>query len=404
MLLNEEDYLAHYGILRKSGRYPWGSGDTQGQRNKDFLDHVDSLRSQGLSETEIAKGLDMTTTELRALKSIAKNQQKQAEINEAQRLRDKGLSPTAIGRKMGKNESSVRAMLAPGEKYKENVLEVTSNMLKDQVAKKDYIDIGAGVENHIGVAKTRLNTAVAMLQEEGYKVHYVKIPQLGTGKETTMKVLSAPDVTYSEVFKNRDKIKQITDFSEDFGNTYLGIKTPLSVDSKRIGIRYAENGGSTADGVIYVRPGVSDLSLGNSRYAQVRIAVDGTHYLKGMAMYKDDLPRGVDLVFNTNKSNTGNKLDAMKAMKDDPDNPFGATVRQIIKLDSKGKEVVTSAMNIVNEEGDWSNWSKNLSTQFLSKQSPKLATSQLAMTYDSKVKEFNEIMSLTNATVSKKLL
>src|SRR5438874_783466 len=48
-----------------------------------------------------------------------------------------------------------------------------------------------------------------------------------------------------------------------------------------------------------------------------------------MAMHHDNLPPGVDILFNTNKSDTGNKLDAMKPMKDDPTNPFGATVRQI---------------------------------------------------------------------------
>ena len=49
------------------------------------------------------------------------------------------------------------------------------------------------------------------------------------------------------------------------------------------------------------RRGVADLDLGDSHYAQVRILVDGTHYLKGMAMYSDDMPDGADIVFNTNK-------------------------------------------------------------------------------------------------------
>jgi DNA-binding CsgD family transcriptional regulator len=403
--MDEENYLAHYGILRKSGRYPWGSGDTQGQRNKSFLDYVDGLKKQGLSEVEIAAGQGLTTTELRAAKSIAKNEQKQARFNEAQRLRDKGMSPTEIGKKMGINESSVRALLAPGRRDTENILHTTSDMLRDQVATKKYIDIGTGVENSIGVSGTRLNNAVAILQEEGYKIQYLKIPQVGAaGNFTTMKVLTGPDVSYSELLKNKADVKQITDFSDDGGRSFFGLQTPLSIDSKRVAIRYADEGGATADGVIYVRPGVSDVSLGNSRYAQVRVAVDGTHYLKGMAMYKDDLPRGVDLMFNTNKSNSGNKLDALKEMKDDPDNPFGAVVRQIIKKDANGKDVVTSAMNIVNEEGNWDTWSKSLSTQMLSKQSPRLAISQLAMTYDSKVRDFNEIMSLTNPTVKKKLL
>lgn len=414
MIIDEEDYLAHYGILRKSGRYPWGSGETQSTRNRTFLDTVEGLRKDGMSESEIARGFGITTTQLRAVKSIARNEEKQADIAMAQRLKEKGYSNIAIGKRMGINESSVRAMLAPGQKDKVDILEATSKMLKDQVAKKDYIDIGTGVERSlplgdnpnakIGISATKLSTAVARLREEGYTVHYVKVEQLGTGQQTTVKVLAKPGVQYSEVFKNRANIKQISDYSEDGGRSFLGLQTPISVSSKRVAVRYAEQGGADADGVIYVRPGKSDLSLGGARYAQVRIAVDGTHYLKGMAMYKDDLPPGVDLMFNTNKRNTGDKLDAMKALKDDPDNPFGAVVRQITKPGADGKRKVTSAMNIVNEEGDWEGWSKSLSSQMLSKQSPSLAKTQLDMTHDRKRRELEEIMALTNPAVRRKLL
>lgn len=401
MIVDEDDYLMHYGILRKSGRYPWGSGETQSARHKSFLDHVENLRRQGLSEPEIARGMGITTTQLRAAKSIAKNEQKQADIAMAQRLKDKGYSNVAIGERMGIRESSVRALLAPGQKEKADILETTSNMLKDQVAKKRYIDIGSGVENHIGISQTKLNTAVVRLREEGYPVYYVKVPQLGTGQNLTVKVLVAPGTPYSEVYKNRHEIKQIVETSDDGGRTFLGIQKPLSVSSKRVAVRYAEQGGADLDGVIYVRPGVSDLSLGAARYAQVRIAVDDTHFLKGVVMYKDDLPNGVDIMFNTNKSDTGNKLDAMKSMKNDEDNPFGSVVRQLVDPSTKK---VTSAMNIVYEEGDWDNWSKSLSAQVLSKQSPTLAKTQLDMTFERKKNELDEIKSLTNPAVRKKLL
>lgn len=404
MILKEENYLEHYGILRKSGRYPWGSGGTESARNRSYLDTIDSLKKKGMSEAEIAKGFGITTTQLRAAKSIALNQQKQEKIGQAQRLKDKGYSNVAIGQRMGLNESSVRALLSPGEKDKVDVLKTTASMLKDQVEQKNYIDIGSGVENHIGVSQTKLQTAVAMLQEEGYKVHYVKVQQLGTGQQTTIKVLTKPDIPYSEVYRNRGNIKTVTNFSQDGGRSFLGLQPPLSIKSKRIAVNYAEHGGTDADGVIYVRPGVKDLSLGASRYAQVRVAVDGTHYIKGMAMYKDNLPSGKDLVFNTSKSNTGNMKDALKEMKDDPDNPFGATVRQIIEKGPDGKDRVTSAMNIVNEEGDWGGWSKSLSSQMLSKQDPKLAESQLNMTYERRTNELRDIQKLTNPTVKRKLL
>ena len=409
MIIDEQTYLAHYGILRRSGRYPWGSGGNQSTRNRTFLDMIDGLRRQGMTEKQIADSFStpehpFTTTMLRAAKSIAKNQQKQSDIAQAQRLKEKGYSNVEIGRRMKINESSVRALLAPGQRDKADVLVTTSNMLKEQVAKKGLIDVGSGVERHIGISQTKLGTAIARLQEEGYTVHYVKVEQLGTGQQTTIKVLAAPNTTYGQVFRNRDQIKQITDYSEDGGRTFFGIQPPISVKSSRIGVRYADQGGADADGVIYVRPGVEHLSLGKSRYAQVRVAVDGTHYIKGMAMYKDDLPDGVDLVVNTNKHNTGDKLDAFKPMKDDPDNPFGAVVRQITKTGKDGKKKVSSAMNIVNEEGDWENWSRSLSSQVLSKQSPTLARTQLDMTFDRRKRELDEIMSLTNPAVRRKLL
>lgn len=405
--VNLEKELKHYGTKRHSGRYPWGSGENPHQRDGAFLGMVADLKREGLTESEIAKGLGMTTTQLRAAKSIAKNAQKQADISMAQRLKDKGLSNVAIGERMGINESSVRALLAPGVKDKLDVLQATSSMLRDQVDQKGFIDIGTGVANQLGIADTKLATAVAVLKEQGYTVHNVQVDQLGTQNKTTIKVLAPPGTTYRDIAMATENIRQIQEFSEDGGRSYLGIKDPLPVSSKRIAVRYDEDGGSDADGVIYVRPGVEDISIGNARYAQVRVAVDGTHYLKGMAIYKDDLPDGVDLMFNTNKKNTGNKLDAMKELKDDPDNPFGATIRQ--RIDPKtGK--VTSAMNIVGskdgsgEEGSWDTWSRNLPSQFLSKQSPTLAKSQLDMTYDRKRAELDEIMALTNPAVRRKLL
>ena len=402
MIYTHGDYLAHYGILRKSGRYPWGSGNSESTRNRSFLDIIDMHRKEGMSEAEIAKGYDLTTTQLRATRRIALAQQKQEQRLTAQRLRDKGMSKSAIGRQMNLNESSVRALLKVGEDDNANALQVTANMLKEQVAKKKYIDVGEGVERQIGVTKDRLATAVAMLKEEGYTTHSVFIEQANlAGKFTRMKVLAPPKVTQSEVNRNRGQIRQIDELSDDHGRSFDGgFQTPLNVSSRRIKVNYAEDGGAAADGVIYVRPGVKDLAIGSKRYGQVRIAVDGTHYLKGMAVYKEDLPAGTDLVFNTNKKNTGRKKDVMKPLADDPEFPFGSIVRQVKGPDGK----VNSALNLVNEEGAWDKWSKTLSSQMLSKQSPELAKGQLNMTFERRQKEFDEINSLTNPTVRKELL
>lgn len=412
MRITKDEYLAHYGILRKSGRYPWGSGgdervfpwshgETQAERNRTFLSTVDRLQKSGLTPTETAQALGLTTTELRVSKTIAKNAEKQAQISEAWKLKQKGMSNVAIGIQMGLNESTVRSLLAPGQKDKLDVLQSTANMLKEQVAEKGFIDIGTGVEHHLlGISNTKLATAVAMLKEEGYVVHRVKIDQLSTVHQTDVKVLAAPGTTQKEVWLNRYNIKLINDFSEDGGRTYDKIKPPVSVSSKRVAVRYGPDGGSSADGMIYIRPGVDDLSLGKSHYAQVRIAVDNSHYLKGMAMYNDDLPDGVDILFNTNKKDTGNKHDAFKPMlidnetgKVDLKNPFGSSISR-----------QHGVMNIVNEEGKWETWSRSLSSQMLSKQPESLAKAQLTMAAERKRNELEEIKALTHPAIKRKLL
>lgn len=406
MEIDEATWLKHYGTKRHSGRYPWGSGEQPGQHgSRDFLSDIEEMRTKhGMSETEIARGFGMTTTQLRNLKTIAKEQKKQADIGMAQRLKDKGYSNVKIGERMGINESSVRALLKPGELDKATITKATADMLKGHVDEKHYIDVGAGTELHLGITRKKLDTAITALEQEGYKIYWVKVPQLGTNHETNVKVLVGPHTDWPELNRNRDNIKSIASYSEDGGRSFDRIQPPLSIDSKRVGVRYAEQGGNKFDGVIYIRPGKDDLSLGGANYAQVRIAVNGTHYLKGMAMHHDNLPPGVDILFNTNKSDTGNKLDAMKPMKDDPTNPFGATVRQIGVPGPGGKKKITSAMNIVNEEGDWEKWSSSLSSQMLSKQSPKLAKEQLGIAYDRHKNQLDEIMSVTNPVVKKRML
>jgi DNA-binding CsgD family transcriptional regulator len=390
-------FIRHIGVPRRSGRYPWGSGKNPQQRNRSFLGYVEQLKNQGLSEVDIAKGLGMTTTELRTRKSIAKSEVRSAMVAEAQRYKDKGMSNIAIGKRMNINESSVRALLDPAVQLRSDIAVSTANMLRDTVDKKGIIDIGAGVETHIGISRNKLNTAVSLLEEEGYGVHYLEVQQLGTGKYTSLKVLAPPEMDSKEVFRKRYDIKTISDYavSKDGGKTYNGIGPIQNVDSKRIMVRYKEDGGSSKDGVIELRRGVDDLNLGNQRYAQVRIGVDGTHYLKGMAMYADDIPSGYDIVYNSNKAKGTPKEAVFKEMKNDPDNPFSSRIKP------NGQK---GALNVVNEEGDWDEWSRNISSQVLSKQSPALAKRQLDLARNLKQEELDEIMQLTNPVVKKRLL
>lgn len=428
MELTEEDYLLHYGILRRSGRYPWGSGKDQHQRNKMFLDDIKSLREKGLTDKQIVEGYStdefpFTQRQLRNLETIAKNEQKQSQINMALRLQEKGMSPSEIGRQMGVNESTVRSLVAPGRLDKAAQLNSIADLLRREVEEKEFLDVGAQVERAlplgdnpgatIGVPKDKFATALTMLEEEGYHVRTFPLLQQTTGESTNMKVLVKPGVSQKEAWENRHNVQQIQSHSEDNGRTNLGIQYPKSLDSKRVGINYAEDGGSKADGVIYVRPGVPDVSIGQSQYAQVRVMVDDSHYLKGMAVYKDGLPKGVDVVFNTNKSNTGNKLDVMKPLKRntdtgeiDKDNPFGAAIKaggQMLEQTPTGVKV-TSVMNRLRDEGDWDDWNKALPSQMLSKQHPKLIEQQLQVTYERRQREFDEIMSITNPTVKRTML
>lgn len=405
--ISEDDYLAHYGILRKSGRYPWGSGKDESTRAQTFLGMVAECRKQGMADKDIAKGFGMTTTELRNATTIANNAAAQVKIAQAEKLRGLGWSNVAIGKEMGIGESSVRALLEPGRKERNDVLTTTAQMLRDEVDDKKFIDVGKGVELHRGISAEKLKAAVSVLKNEGYRLDRVKVRQLGTGKETTIKVLSAPGTSYSDVLKNKDNIRQIVMYSEDRGRSFDEIKPPISIDSKRVMVRYAEQGGTDRDGVIQVRPGVKDTSLGKATYAQVRVAVDNSHYLKGMAMRGEekDFPPGVDLIFNTNKSNTGNKLDAMKEMGTDPKDPFGANIdHQIQETDTFGRKHVTSVMNIVNAEGRWDEWNRTLSSQMLSKQSPVLAETQLGLVQERKRRELDEILKISNPTLKQHLL
>lgn len=416
------DELQHEGVIRKSGRYPWGSGENPNQRSKTFLSEIAKLEAQGLSPVEVAQGMGMTTKELRAHRAIAKNEIKKEQIATAVKLKDKGMSTVAIGEQMGMNESSIRNLLKESTSDKADKLMSTADELKKHLEDGSYLDIGAGTANHLGISDTALDQAVQVLKAQGYDVHKFDVPQAGTNHKTKYKVLVEPGTEYMDVIRNVDNVKTVATYSEDKGKTFRTIKPPVAVDPKRVGVRYKEEGGADKDGVIELRRGVDDISLGTKNYAQVRIKVGEDSYLKGMAMYSDDMPAGVDIMFNTNKSDTGNKFDAMKPIKrnkdtgvQDPDMPFGSIVRQKAYVDKSGK-TKQSVLNIVGtpkpgseevssgEEGGWSTWSKNLSSQMLSKQTPTLARQQLKLSGDIRQAEYDEIMALTNPVVKKKLL
>ena len=416
------DELLHYGMPRRSGRYPWGSGKDPYQHSGDFLSRVEELTKKGMSEKDIADSMGLTTSQLRIQKSLAKDERRTIEVDTAKGLREKGYSLNEIAKMMGyKNDSSVRSLLNEQSESRMKEAMNTAQFLKKQVDEKGMIDVGVGVERELGISKEKLKTALYILEMEGYNTFGGGVPQVNNpGKQTNIKVLCPPDTPFktitdkngnekkvSSAIYDYEKVHSITEYtSHDSGKTFETFKYPSSMDSKRLAIRYAEDGGIQKDGLVEIRRGVADLDLGGSHYAQVRIMVDGTHYIKGMAVYSDDLPPGVDVMFNTNKTKDKSKLEVLKEIKKDPDNPFGSLIKaggQSYYTDKNGERKL-SLINKRAEEGDWGDWADKLPAQFLSKQSKQLAQRQLQLAAADKKAEFDEIMGLTNPTVKKALL
>lgn len=409
MDLVEEDILMHYGVKRRSGRYPWGSGDNPYQHGGDFLARVEELQRLGKTEKQIADELHLSTTDLRMQIRVAKHERRALQADRARSLREDGKTLDEIASILGyANDSSVRALLNENTAANKNKAQATAEILKKELAEKGAIDVGTGVERQLGVSTGVLQEALFILETEGYNRYGVGVPQVNDPKKRTITpVISVPEIDQREVYQNLDLVKSVGDYhSTDGGESWDKREYPASIDSSRVKILYGDEGGALKDGVIEIRRGVADLDLGDSHYAQVRILVDGTHYLKGMAMYSDDMPDGADIVFNTNKHSGTPKMDVLKKIQDDPDNPFGALIKangQSHYIDADGNEKL-SAINKLKEEGDWDKMSKNLSSQFLSKQPIQLIKKQLDLTYADAADEFSEICSLNNPTVKRKLM
>lgn len=403
-----EEALLHYGVKRRSGRYPWGSGENPYQHSGDFIARVDELKKAGKSEKEIAEEFGITTTQYRTAYSVAAHERRQLQADRARSLREDGKSLNEIAEIMGfKNDSSVRTLLNENTASRKNQAMQTADILRKELQEKGCIDVGAGVERELGVSSTVLNEAIYILELEGMNVYGVGVKQTTNQNQTTVKVLANNDISYADVYKDPTMIKSITDYhSEDGGNTFNRLQYPASIDGNRVGIRYGDEGGREKDGVIELRRGVDDLSLGKSHYAQVRILVDDSHYLKGMAIYSDDLPDGIDIMYNTNKKSGTPKESVMKKIKDDPTNPFGAYIKangQSYYIDINGEKKL-SPINKLKEEGDWDSMSRNLSSQFLAKQPVELIKRQLNLTYADNVTSYDEILAINNPTVRKKML
>lgn len=416
---DNEDILIHYGMPRRSGRYPWGSGDDPYQHgSRDVLGRYAELKKKGLKESEIAAELGLfnergepSSTKLRNELALAKDERRLLQIETAKRLRDKeGMGATAIGKEMGLPESTVRSLLNADAEANTRLARNTADHIRNLIKEKGMIEVGAGVEVELGISRNKLDEALLILEKEGYPIYGGRFQQAtNAGQWTTQKVICPPGTQHKEIY-DLDKIHSLNEdnyVAVDGGNSFRKFQYPASMDSKRLMVRYKEDGGEDKDGIVELRRGVDDLSLGDAKYSQVRILVDGKKYIKGMAVYSDDMPDGVDVIFNTNKSNKVPKLDVLKDIHtEDPDNPFGSLIKaggQSTYIDKNGKEKL-SLINKRADEGDWDDWKDALPSQFLSKQSLYMAKKQLALARADKEAQFDEICSLNNPTVKKHFL
>ena len=455
-----EEVLKHYGVDHikgdpGSGRFRWGSGQEPFQHAKDFKTRVEQLRFKGepytdaegkfgppgktyTGDTAVAHQMGLTTTEFRLQYTAAKNEVKTDEYRKIQELMDQGYGATEIARKLGyPNESSVRSIMNEDAQRNRELARNTADFLKEIIDERGMIDIGPGQENYLGISRKKLDDAVFLLEQEGYITAgggYKNPTDLAGNHNINLNVVGPKDMMKKDIydpdkinfmtmddynkFREENGISDLSDYvSHDDGETYhKRFEYPASLDSSRVMIRYAEDGGIDKDGVIEIRRGVPDLDLQNSSYAQVRILVDDDHYLKGMALYSNEkMPDGVDVIFNTNKEKGTPKMEVLKKCKTDingnidKDNPFGSSIKdqkdggQYYYKDENGKEQL-GLINKTRAEGDWSEWQDKVPAQFLSKQTLQLADRQLNLAIADKKAEYNDILQLENPTLRKKML
>ena len=396
-------YLAHYGIKRRSGRYPWGSGG-QGQNSPTaFLRAADKLKRQGLSEKEIATSLGLKSTlALRNEKTLAKMVVREGQRIFIQRQKDSGMSNVAIAKQLNMPESTIRSLLKPGANMKFRVIRSIADTVKKAADSFGFVDVGDGVHLYLGVSETKLRNAVALLQKEGYEVYYLRERQLTTEHKTSFKVVGKPGSTFQDAIAAKPNITVPNAFSDDQGHSFTERQPIKNLDLSRIKIVEGDQGGSLKDGLIELRR-TPDLDMGGKRYCQVRIGVEGTHYLKGMAIHRDDMPPGTDVIFYTNKNGLADPKDYLKPQEPTGHSPFGAVFKQKTYTDSDGNEQL-SAVNTIYEEGDWSDWDNNLASQFLGKQTPRLAAQQLEVLYENNKAFLEDIKQIPNPTVKSYLL
>ena len=424
--------VAQSGVKRKSGKNEWGVGEIPFQHEpwfrwgkNDWLNKALEYKKQGLKDGEIAEKMGLTSSEYKTRYKNAINEERIYQISANQALIEAGyINRSERARILGVRESTIRGWEDSESRERTERARATAEILKRQIDEKGPIDISSGAELRLGVSKDKMKQAVKILEDQGYEKYAGKQEQVtNEGKFTTMTFLCPPGTGHLNkegklvttlLYDHPEQIhliditgSQIDMTSDDNGLTFRkAFQYPASMDSKRIFIRYGEEGAMN-DGTIEIRPGVPDLNLGDSHYAQVRILVDNDKYMKGMAFYSNDIPEGYDCVYNSRKP-TNDPNEVFKKIGKDPDNPFGSLIKehggQSTYIDPKTGEKKLSLINKRSDEGDWNEWSDKLASQFLSKQRMELVNQQLNLSIAEKRDELDTIMKLDNPTLKKHFL
>lgn len=394
----------------------WGTKEHPYDTANAFLEALAQFKAGGGTDKEFGDYLGLSSSNFRDMKSAAKNDVLSENIKSLNDMINRGNSLRSAAAALGVPEATARGWLSTKSNKGGSQIDSITSELRNMLADGKYVDIGEGSEYILGVSTEKLRAAVKKLETEGYHVINYYQRQMTSINKTQMKVLVPADVESVDVRKDKSKISPPLFYMDSSTGKAEKFERPRSISSNRVQVLAADDPhplggvGIDRDGLIEVRRGVPELSLGKANYAQVRILVDGNKYLKGMCVYAPEgsLPDGIDVRFNSNKP-TAEK--GYKEAKSNPNNPFGANIKEDDELmlaqrhyiDKDGNRQL-SCLNIVSEEGTWFEWSKSLASQVLSKQRIDVIKRQLDSSLNANYRSYLKIMEIENEDIRAKML
>ena len=183
-----ESHIEHIGMPRRSGRYPWGSGENPFQHESwykhpgDFLDFIKQARKEKYEYTDedgelykgdnaIAKVLGISTTELRSQIGIAKDEKRLYDVYRVESLRKDGLNDSEISRKTGIPLSTVKSLFDADSKRRMLQAKNAAEFIKNRIDDVGMVDVGTDVCRELGISQEKMNQALTILKSKGYEIY-----------------------------------------------------------------------------------------------------------------------------------------------------------------------------------------------------------------------------------------